>query len=410
MKKGKNGLIKKIIIFTLAAGLGIGGYFTVAEIIEGDPDADPRYFREVRTDSWSLLIGDDLGIYSVQKKLEDMYGEDAPKVKVDLANNEYSEGNWHYEFAKLAEESISDYDFMAAAGYYSIASFPHLYGDSVAPTMYELALQAFDLALLQKEYPYEKFPITVDGVTIEAYIVFPQSYQAGDSIPSVITTGGIDGLMVFGFSDYIEQWNDKGVAWVGFDMHGHGTSYNLKLTGSNSDLLYYEAVKALKNVEGVDEKNIFIYGRSLGGYAGLRLLASGKADELDVAGIAAAPIGEHLLAPWKLRYTLLTLAKDTRNCWGARVRVNPEDTQAMIENTKDMALSRKSFWGDSDSSIPLLVMNTADDEMNPVKEIMEMATLSTKGEYYIAWDEEGHCPSRATALKELERFIEENLR
>lgn len=397
---------KKIVIISLVAVLLVMsiGLFLL-ELIEGDPDADPRYIREVRTESWSSLIGEDHGIYYVQKKLENMYGENAPKIKVDLANKEFTEGNWHYEFSKLAEKSKNSENLFASAGYYAIASFPHLYNDNMAPKMYDKALNEFDLALTKGNYPYQKFPIVVDGKSVEAYLVLPQNYKDGDKVPAVVTTGGIDGLMIFGFTDYLEYWNDAGIAWVGFDMHGHGTSYGLKLTAENSDLLHYEAIKTLKSNSVIDENNIFMYGRSLGGYAGLRLLMTGKADELGLAGIAVAPIGEHLLAKWKLRYTIMTLEKDTRNCWGARVGVDPYDVNAMIESSNDMAISDKSFWGDYDTSIPLLVMNTAADEMNPVKEIKEMAKLSKKGEYYIEENEEGHCPSRPIALEQLSKFV-----
>ncbi len=67
------------------------------------------------------------------------------------------------------------------------------------------------------------------------------------------------------------------------------------------------------------------------------------ADELDVAGITVAPAGEHLFAKWKLRYTILTLSADTRNVWGARMGVDPSDTNAMIELSKNMGISKKSF-------------------------------------------------------------------
>lgn len=401
----KSGIILLLMVLVIT-------FFSIMflEVLEGDPDADPRYIREVRTESWSSLIGNSHGISSVQRKLEKMYGKNAPKVKVDLANNEYSEGNWHYEFSKLAEDSRMNGNFLATAGYYAIASFPHLYKDELAPQMYRKALNNFDLALEKGNYPYQKFGVKVDGKTVKAYLVLPQNYEDGEKIPAVVTTGGIDGLMIFGFTDYLKHWNNAGVAWVGFDMHGHGTSYGLQLTAENSDMLHYEVIKVLKSNPIVDPQNIFMYGRSLGGYAGLRLLITGKADELDVAGIAVAPIGEHILADWKLWYTIFTLEMDTRNCWGARLGVDPSDTKAVIEATKGMAVSDKSFWGDHETSIPLLVMNTAKDEMNPVREIKKMANLSKKGEYFIAFDEEGHCPSRPVALDQLSKFVEKNRR
>lgn len=410
MEKDEKKWIRRLLWLILGVGVYVGGYFCVIEILEGDPDDDPRFLRDVRIDSWSALIGDDRGILAVQQKLIELYGENAPKIKVDMANPDFSEGNWHYEFYTLAQEAEARGDFFGATGYYSIASYPHLLGDSRANEMYALGLEAFKEALSRGNYSYQVLDITVDGATIPAFLVLPQNRE-NERVPVVITTGGIDGLMTFCFSDYLNRWNEEGIAWVGFDMHGHGTSHEIPITAQAFNI-HEQVVHSLQNNPHIDEENIFIYGRSWGGYAGLRMLTSGRADQLNVAGIAVSPVGEKLFNPAMLWYKWLTLGQDTKAVWSARLEIPLPNYIRIIQTTNQMglALDERNFWGDYRSSIPLLVMNTAEDEMNPVSEVIEMADLSTNGSYFIAEDEEGHCPSRPVALAQVGAFVEQNRR
>jgi pimeloyl-ACP methyl ester carboxylesterase len=399
-------LRRLVVILPLVAGLMIGGIFVI-DLLDlfgdgGDPEEDPNFFRDLRIDAWSHLIGDDSGILSVKKKLETMYGSDAPKNKVDLANNEFSEGNWHYEFVQLAEQSLEENNYLAATGYYAIAAFPFLYQDTRAPEIYDLALDAFQKALQHGQYPHKIITVNIDGVDIDAYLVYPQSYHDGDIVPAIVTTGGSDGLMPFVFADYLRYWNHAGIAWVSFDMPGHGTSKDLILTGDNADSIHIAVIEALRTDESIDKHNIFIYSRSLGGYAALRMLATNKADELDIAGIAAVcPIGESLFS--NVWHSYFYMPKIELNIWGARVGVDPD-------KYFDMRVSDREFWGKPETSIPLLVHNTADDNINPVSEIKKMATLSTNGKYIIVEDEEGHCPPRGVALENVAKFVDENMR
>jgi len=124
------GIILLIVITLMATG----GCF-MANLIDDDDDENPFWFRELRIDAWSLLSGDGGGIVSVKTKLETMYGSSAPEVKVDLANSEFSEGNWHYEFSQLAKQALSENNYLAATGYYTLAAYPQAYKDERAIEM-----------------------------------------------------------------------------------------------------------------------------------------------------------------------------------------------------------------------------------------------------------------------------------
>lgn len=409
-KDKKNLTRSRFVIITLfVTGLIILGVIGVNSIFEGDPDDDPRWFRDVRTGAWSYICGSDIGILSVKQKLETMYGSDAPKIKVDVANSEFSEGNWHYEFAQLAKQSLVANNYLAATGYYSIAAFPFLYGDKRAPKMYKLALDSFQKALNKRKYPHKIITVNINGENINVYIVYPQSYQEGDAVPAIITTGGIDGLMTFTFADYLMHWNKVNIAWVGVDMHGHGTSVNLKLNVEETHEIHVAVIKSLRKDVSINNKNIFVHSRSWGGHAALKLLATNKADELDVGGISAScAIGENIFS--QIWLTLLIMPKMTRNVWGARAGINPDHYFEMMDTSNGIEVSDELFWGNPETSVPLLVLNTADDNMNPISEIKAMAALSKNGRYFIVEDEKGHCPSRSQGLKEVAKFVKENMR
>lgn len=413
MKKLKINNVIKIFLISTFCLLLLGGIILIRDISLGDPDQDKRYYRDVRVDSWSRLFRSDMGILYVQKKLENMYGHNASKIPVDMANLNYSEGNWHYEFAHLAEESIKQQEYLDAFGYYSIASFPHLHNDNLAKEMYMLGLDNFKLALIKNSIPHEIITVNIDGIDIEAYLVLPESYKEGDSFPVVIGTGGADGLMAFMFADYLLELNKNNIAWVGFDMPGNGTSAELVIkSGESLDDIHVAVIKELQKKQFIDDKNIFIYGRSLAGYNGLRMVCSGVADELDLGGVIVAPAGEYLFGNNRLLLNYIGMSECTKSYWSDRIGIEKINFLNVYRATKALKLpmSNKEFWIKSDTSIPLLVMNTADDQMNPVSEVIEMSELSSNGEYVIAWDEEGHLPSRQFAIERVVEFVQENIR
>lgn len=374
----------------------------------GDEEENECWFRDLRFDSWEMLIGNESGLRSVQEKLERMYGHLVPETTVDLANTEFSEGNWHYEFVQLAEQAVEDDDLIAAMGYYTLASYPQIWGDERAPGLYELALDTFEEALEVGEYPYEEIEIYIEGNEIEAYLVYPQSFENGDSVPVVIETGGIDGLMTIGFAEYLLHWNEENIAWVGFDLPGYGTSRALNLT-YEAERVHLEVIEELRVNDNIDNENIFLYGRSMGGFAGLRLLAT-QAGTLDIAGIAAfGAVGESALSDEDMIDHMPAM---TRNALGRSLGIDPEDGQALFEASIPFRFSEwLDVWPPTEpvSSVPLIVYNGEHDMFSPPFEVEQMASLSENGRFEIEKDGD-HCGTRSLGLPVLAQFVAENLR
>ena len=380
-----------------------------------EDDGDGRWFREMRIDGWTMLISDDSQILAVRQKLEQMFGSGAPEVKVDMANPRFSDGNWHYEFSRLAQAAISRSNYMDAAGYYTLAAYPMAYGDRRAVAMYDHALDTFEKALDQGQYPYRPLTVTVEGVDITAYLVFPQSFEPGAALPVIVETGGTDSLMPFNFANYLRHWNRTGAAWVGFDIPGHGTAYDLPLT-YDAEKLHVAVIEALKATPGIDGDNIFVIGRSAGGYAALRLIVTGKADDLGLAGVVAfCPIAEHIFSRIIEDETLIQEIDPVElNTWCARTKVDPKDTQAIVASIRPFRFSSHGLWGRPFSAVPLLVYNSANDFVNPVAEMKEMAALSKNGKFMVAkpefGDDDGHCGCRREALRIFAGFVADNMR
>jgi pimeloyl-ACP methyl ester carboxylesterase len=381
--------------------------------MNNDDDENPLWFRELRIDAWNLLIGDSRGILSVREKLEAMYSTGAPKIKVDQANSEFSEGNWHYEFAQLAQQALEEKNYLAATGYYTLAAYPQAYQDERAVEMYTLAWDTFKKALVHGSYPHKTITVKVDGVDITAYLVYPQSYRKGDSVPVVIETGGTDSLATFNFTNYLLHWNKANMAWIGFDIPGLGTSIDLKLT-YEAEKVHLAFIKALQADNAIDQKNIFIIGRSAGGYAALRLIATQKADHLDLAGIVAfCPIAEHLFSQIDEDF-MQNIDPAVLNTWAARTKTDPGNVKKLVDEGKQFRFSHHGLWGNTFSSVPLLVYNQKGDFLNPVSEMKKIATLSKNGKYIVAEpeyaDDDNHCGCRKQALKIFAKFVDENMR
>jgi pimeloyl-ACP methyl ester carboxylesterase len=400
-----------IVLMILITGISMIGGCDQSNSVEDteDEDEESNWFRELRTDSWSLFIGDDSGILSVIEKLETMYAGGAPDVKIDLANKEFSEGNWHYEFNQMALQSIENSNYLAATGYYCIASYPQMYEDELSHELYAAALETFEIALQNGSYPYKIITVTVEGVDINTYLVCPQSFEEGDSVPVVIETGGIDSLVLFNFSNYMMHWNEANIAWLGFDIPGMGTSKDLNLT-YDAEKIHIAVLEALRSDNSIDNKNIFINGRSMGGYVALRVLVT-RADDLDIGGIIAfCPIAEHIFSLGV--DAINAMDPMMRNTWGARLGINPANTEELADER--FRFSYHGLWGETFSSVPLLIYNSGHDFLNPVYEMEQMAQLSENGFYIIAdeeyADEDGHCGCRKKALEIFAEFVDNNLR
>jgi pimeloyl-ACP methyl ester carboxylesterase len=277
--------------------------------------------------------------------------------------------------------------------------------------MYTLAWDTFRTALDHGSYPYKAITVNVEGVDITAYLVYPQSFREGDSVPVVIETGGMDSLVTFNFANYLMHWNDAGIAWIGFDMPGIGTSIGLNLT-HEAEKVHLAFIEALQADNSIDRKNMFVIGRSLGGYGALRVFAT-KAEELDLAGVVAfCPIAEHVFSMGE--DAIREMDPMGRSTWGARLGIDPENLEELVEASKPFSFSSQGLWGKTLSSVPLLVYNSGHDFMNPVSEMKQIATLSENGICIVAEpqysDDDGHCGCRKQALKIFAEFVDENIR
>jgi pimeloyl-ACP methyl ester carboxylesterase len=231
-------------------------------------------------------------------------------------------------------------------------------------------------------------------------------------VPVSIETGGVDSLVTFNFANYLMHWNDTGFAWVGFDVPGIGTSIGLRMT-YDIEKVHLAVIEALQADDSIDNKNMFVTGRSLGGYAALRLLVTGKAEELDLAGIMAfCPIGEHIFS--QSEAAIRAMDPMLRSTWAARSGIDPDDVQALTEYSEPFSFSYQGLWGKTLSSVPLLIYNSPGDFQNPVSEMKEMARLSENGTYIVAEpeyaDDDGHCGCRTKALEIFGNFVNENMR
>jgi hypothetical protein len=219
--------------------------------------------------------------------------------------------------------------------------------------------------------------------------------------------------MLFQFADYMLHWNEANIAWVGFDIAGLGTSRNLNLT-YEVEKVHVAVIKALKADASIDHKNIFVYSRSMGGTSALRLIGTGQADKLDIAGVAAVcPLTASTVKGGCLAglIAIKSIPAMTRNALGASLGIDPDDTWELSRRARTLQASFQDYWGKTVTSVPLLVCTGEHmDFANSTSDLQIAAYISEKGKYIVAEGESGHCPGLQGTLNEVAKFVNENMR
>ena len=395
---------KFLVIAGFFLATALGGWW----LMQPDPEDDLRWFRDLRIESWQRVIGESSQLDTVISELESTYGPGAPRPQIDMAETDFLPGNWSYEFAQLAEKSLAEENYQAAAGYFMMANYPQVpaTANSQSDAMHLKSLSSFEHWLTRDNHDYEKLSIPVDDQYITAYLVLPKT-NTDKALPVVLQTGGIDSFFLAGFPDYLQGWEPLNIGWVGFDIAGLGTAKGLTLD-FKAEKVHQAVIKHLLAHPRVDAKNLFVYSRSMGGYAALRLAAIPNPDYNLAGVIAGCAVAEHV---FKRRWlALLNMPKMTRHALAARLNIEPNNYLGLAKAVKSFQFSRQGIWQAGITDTPLLVFNTPDDYLNPVSEIKEMAALSSNGQFALLDGEVGHCGSRTKGLIAATQFVKEHLR
>jgi esterase FrsA len=193
----------------------------------------------------------------------------------------YNSGNWIYEWSKQAmnwqqkalasEQSdalLAGQYWLKAANLYSIASYPHLQGDTLAEQAEVLANKAYDEAFTRLPYARKAIEFEVKGGKLTAMLHLPDITKG--PYPTVMLCGSLGTLQ----GDYFQLFNQflapAGIAMLCVDMPSVGYSAKWKLSYDCSKL-HQQVLRQLSTVPWIDHNNVFALGFFFGANVAVRL-------------------------------------------------------------------------------------------------------------------------------------------
>lgn len=140
-------------------------------------------------------------------------------------------------------------------------------------------------ALELKKEIYEKrqnVSFVVEGDKVDAWLYMPEGMT--EPVPCVILSNGFGGTKGLVLEAYAKRYNERGIAALVYDFRTFGSSegeprqlFDIKMQHEDLDA----AIRYAKNLEGIDESKIILWGTSAAGGYGLVHAANDK----DIAGV-----------------------------------------------------------------------------------------------------------------------------
>lgn len=193
----------------------------------------------------------------------------------------YGSGNWIYEWSKQAmnwqtkaieiekdDPLLAGQYWLNAANLFSIASYPHLQGDTLAEQAEILANKAYDEAFVKLPYDRKTIEFDVQGGKLTGILHLPDIEKG--PYPTILLCGSLGNLQ----GDYYQLFKKflapAGFAMLCVDMPSVGYSAKWKLSYDCSKL-HQQVLKQLSNVPWIDDHYVFALGFLFGANIAVRL-------------------------------------------------------------------------------------------------------------------------------------------
>jgi esterase FrsA len=373
------------------------------------------------------------GSSQIETALEEMKMSTAPRrnpAQYDTVT-EYGPGHWVFEFEVLGDATMSEARalevggrveaardaFMRASSFYQIGKFPYTRdGDwEYFRASYEKSMEAYELAGRHFPTPLEIVELPYRGGTIRGYLHLPAgSYTA--PYPLIIASGGID---VFKVENYplAKLMTEKGIAVVVLDIPGAGES-NFVPSEPTHDDVFRDMLTLLEKDVRIDASRAAVFATSFGGNAAAKVAFT---DERFVAVVAAcAPVHEVFDQPvWAIRLAPAPLVMAVMESIIPELRLNvladrlgfplplrESDYSDFAMRASGFSLVHQGLLSGSDKAkVPLLVINTTDDDIAPPSD-MELLAASAEDSTVMYMGEGGHCGDKGTMMSMIVPWLE----
>lgn len=262
---------------TLVARVHHGGQKSILSALDG---ANPgNWYRLINRLMW---IWRGINPWEIEEVLARIAASRAPHTDDRLLDTVigYRGGNWIYEWShqgmawqQRAMENVDGTaaarDWLHAARFYSIASYPHLKGDMLAEQAQTLANHAWEEAA--KHLPHEikqlDFPVSGGG-NVTGFLHLPPTGRA--PYPTVLVCGSLDMLQNDTYRLFHDYFAPAGLAMLTIDMPSIGFSAKWKLSQDTS-FLHQQVLRGLAAVPWVDSRRVSAFGFRFGANIAVRL-------------------------------------------------------------------------------------------------------------------------------------------
>ena len=393
----------------------------------------PDTYRRVAQDWEKKWVWSGADPERIETALVNMKASTAPRRNPDQYDTvtNYGPGHWVFEFEAQADASMSEGvafeqagdieaakdAFLLASSYYQIGKFPYTRDDNweYYRGAYEKSMAAYERAGLYFPAPLEVVELSYEEGLVRGYLHLPPA-TFESPVPVVIASGGID---VFKVENYplVKLLNPKGIAVVVLDIPGVGES-NFISANPNHDQVYSAMLTHLEKDPRIDGSRAAVFATSFGGNAAAKVAFT---DERFVAVVAAcAPVHEIFDQPvWAtriapapvLRAIMDSIVPEIRlnvlaDRFGLKVPLQESDYAEFVARSAGFSLVNQGLLSGPDKTeVPLLVINTTDDDIAPPSD-MELLAASAPNSELMYMGEGGHCGEKGLMLSMMSPWLE----
>lgn len=340
----------------------------------------PAFYRLQKRALWHWQGIDSIEIEATLARMAMATGRRSVDAWLDTLV-EYGPGHWVFEWSQLgaaaqqqARQASGQHQaqqhFLAAARYFSLASYPHLKGDRLALQAQLLANQAYREAGRLLPVPLKELRIPFNGKEVQGYLHLP---AADRPLPLVIVSGSLDSLQLDFWHFYHRFLAPAGIAMLTVDMPGIGYSSHWPLV-QDSSRLHQAVLHYVPNIPWVDERRVAMLGVRMGGNVAARL-ASLEPFRLraavSIAGAANLFFSEQerfMRAPAMLRDSVAN-----------RLGMISNDWNSVFHHCRGLSLKTQGLMARK-TSVPLLSIGHRHDFLCPEQEIQALAGISRSGQ------------------------------
>lgn len=349
-------------------------------------DEEDLWYRDVRMSRWTNSGASEASITATVERIRNAEGDRSDPTLFDTIID-YGPGHWTYEFTNSAEDSAQNGNHLEASVLYLAASYPHNNPDGEGGAALQRSIEEYEMAVTEDGFTIERIPLTVEGVDVTALLHLPASADV-EPTPVFMVTGGIDVVLTEHYPYFRDYLADSGIAMVSFDIPGTGASSGLILD-ADMEKVHVAVLDAIASDSRLDSDRVAAMSMSGGGPAVVKLAIEHR-DRIVAAVNRCGAVDSALGLPAEVYTAFPAMTVDT---YGVRAGLEIGDYEGLSRVTGEINLVNQGLLGTSEAvtDVPILSVNTADDDIAPPEDLALVTAASTNGKQLFI-GEEGHCP------------------